>query len=148
MKTKSSWQQSLTISYNPYKCNSLHFKDVFINDIFTFIEETEVCNFADDNTIYDCGEDLSNILHNLKHDMKALLAWFRINSLQANPGKFQFMILGKIKRNLVELIINTTEIKESKKVVLLGITIDNLLIFNGHIDNLCCTVSYKLYALR
>ena len=36
--------------------------NVFINDIFMFIEKTEVCNFTDDNTIYDCGEDLSNIL--------------------------------------------------------------------------------------
>ena len=69
--------------------------NVFINDIFMFIEKTEVCNFADDNTIYDCGEDLSNILQNLKHNVKILLKWFRINSLQANPGKFQFIILGK-----------------------------------------------------
>ena len=76
--------------------------NVFINDIFMFIEKTEVCNFADDNTIYDCGEDLSNILQNLKHNVKILLKWFRINSLQANPGKFQFMILGnknKIQSN-------------------------------------------------
>ena len=46
--------------------------NVFINDIFMFIEKTEVCNLAD-NTIYDCGKDLSNILDNLKHDMKILL---------------------------------------------------------------------------
>ena len=32
--------------------------NVFINDIFMFIEKTEVCNFADDYTIYNCGEDL------------------------------------------------------------------------------------------
>ena len=67
--------------------------NVFINDIFIFIEKSELSNFADDNTIYNCGEDF-NILENLKHDMKILLKWFRINSLQANPGKFQFMILG------------------------------------------------------
>ena len=47
--------------------------NVFINDIFMFIEESEVCNFSDDNTIYDCGEELSNILENLKHDLKILL---------------------------------------------------------------------------
>ena len=92
--------------------------------------------------------DLSNILKNLKHDLKILLKWCRIKSLQANPGKFQFMILGKKKRNSVKLIINTTEIEESTKVVLLGITIDNLLIFNEHIANLCCTANYKLHALR
>ena len=113
-----------------------------------FIEKTEICNFADDNTIYDCGEDLSNILENLKHDLKILLKWFRINSLQANPGKFQFMILGKKKRNSVKLIINTIEIEESRKVVLLGITINNLLILNENIDNLRRTANYKLHALR
>ena len=57
------------------------------------------------------------------------------------------MILGKKKRNSVKLIINTIEIEEERKVVLLGITVDNLLIFNKHIDNLCCTENYKLYAL-
>ena len=62
--------------------------------------------------------------------MKILLKWFRINSLHANSGKFQFMILGKEKRISVKLIINSTEIEESKNVVLLGITIDNLLTFN------------------
>ena len=71
--------------------------NVFINDIFMFIEKTEVCNLAD-NTIYDCGKDLSNILENLKHDMKILLKWFRINCLQANRGKFQFMIQPKLKK--------------------------------------------------
>ena len=101
-----------------------------------FIEKNETCNLADDNTIYGCGEDLSNILENLKHDLKIILKWFWINSLQANSCKFQFMILGKKKQNSVKLIINTTEMEESRKVVLLGIIIDNFLIFNYHIDNL------------
>ena len=122
--------------------------NVFINDIFMFIEKSEIFNFADDNTIYNCGEDLSNILENLKHDMKILLKWFRINTLQANPGKFQFKILGKKNRNSIKLIINSIEIEESEKVVLLGITTDDLLTFNEHIDNLCRTANYKLYALR
>ena len=122
--------------------------NVFINDIFMFIEKSEICNFADDSTIYECGKDLSNILENLKHDMKILLKWFRRNSLQANPGKFQFMILGGKNRNSVKLIINSTEIEETKKLALLGITTDNLLTFNEHIDNLCRTANYKLHALR
>ena len=58
------------------------------------------------------------------------------------------MILGEKNRNSVKLIINSTEIEETKKVVLLGITIDNLLTFNEHIDNLCRTASYKLHALQ
>ena len=93
-----------------------------------FIEKNEICNFANDNTIYGCGEDLSNILENLKHDMKILLKWFRINSLQANP--ISIHDFREKKRNSVKLTINSTEIEESKKVFLLGITTDNLLTFN------------------
>ena len=80
-----------------------------------FIEKSEIYNFANDNTIYNCGYDLSNILENLKRDLKILLTWFRINCLQANLGKFQLMILGKKKQNSVKLIINSTKIGESKK---------------------------------
>ena len=58
------------------------------------------------------------------------------------------MILGEKKRNSVKSIINTTEIEQCKKVVLLGITIDNLLTFNERIDNLCRTANYKLHALQ
>ena len=79
-----------------------------------YIKKGEIGNFADDNTIYDCGKDISNISDNVNHDMKILLKWFRINSLQANPGKFQFMILGKKERSLVKLIANLTETEESK----------------------------------
>ena len=57
------------------------------------------------------------------------------------------MILGK-KRDSVKLIINSTEIEESKQLVFLGVTIHNLLAFNEDIDNLCRTANYKLHALR
>ena len=32
--------------------------DLFINDLFLFIERTNICNFADDNTVYSCQNDL------------------------------------------------------------------------------------------
>ena len=80
-----------------------------------------------DNTIYEYFEDLSAISENLKHNMKVILTWFNINSLQANPGKIKFMILGKRK---FKLIVNSTEIEEITKEVLLGILFDNLLTLN------------------
>ena len=84
--------------------------NVFINDLFMFIENCEICNFAEDNTLYKSGIELSSILENLKHDTKTILKWFRINSLKANPGKFQFMILSEKQCNKVKLIINSIAI--------------------------------------
>ena len=48
----------------------------------------------------------------------------------------------------MKLIINSIVINESNAVELLGITINNILTFNEHINNLCRNASYKLYALR
>ena len=84
----------------------------------------------------------------LKIDLKNVLYWFQVNSLKANPGKFQFMILGDKKNNTFVLNIHDNEIKNSSEVELLGITIDNQLQFKKHIDNLCRKASYKLHALR
>ena len=123
------------------------FFNVFINDLFMFIESCEICNFADDNTLYSGGMELSSILENLKHDTK-ILKWFRINSLKANPRKFQFMILGKKQCNKVKLKINSIVINESDTVELLRITVDNILTFKEHINNLYRIASYRLYALR
>ena len=68
--------------------------NIFINDIFMVIKLSDICNFADDNTLYSCGEWLTEVKENLIFDTKGILYWFRLNLVKANPGKFQFMILG------------------------------------------------------
>ena len=67
------------------------------------IEQSDICNFADDNALYSCGKSLTDILVS---DTKSILNWFRLNSLKANPGKFQFMILGDKSHHKHVLKIN------------------------------------------
>ena len=121
--------------------------NIFINDIFFFIEKSEICNFADDNTLYSCDRNLLRIKENLTFDMKNILLWFKTNSLKANAGKFQFMILNWENHRRQRMVINSITVKESNEVILLGITIDNKLVFKKHIENLCRTAQYKLHAL-
>ena len=68
--------------------------NIFISDLFFSITKSEVCNFADDNTLYSCNKNLEHAFSNLKYDLRNVLDWFKINSKKANPGKFQFMVLG------------------------------------------------------
>ena len=42
--------------------------NIFINDLFPFILETKICNFADDNTLYSCGPDIQTIISQLDQD--------------------------------------------------------------------------------
>ena len=69
--------------------------NLFINDLFLFLGRTNICNFAEDNTIYRCDSDLEIILEELQHEMKILLDWFKINSMKPNPKKIQFRVVSK-----------------------------------------------------
>ena len=62
--------------------------NIFINDIFMIIEQSDICNFADNKTLYSCGEWLLEIKENLVFDTKGILNWLRLNSLKANPWNY------------------------------------------------------------
>ena len=87
-------------------------------------------------------------LKNLKHGMINASKLCKVNSMKANPKKFQFMILGKGTRQTVILNINNIRIREPQNVELLGLIIDNRLRFKDHINMLCRRANYKLHALR
>ena len=51
---------------------------IFINEIFLVFEKSDICNFADDNTLYSHGISLPLIVSNLEHDMTK----FRLNKVK------------------------------------------------------------------
>ena len=70
--------------------------NVFIKDLIMFIEKTDICNFADDNTLYKSSLSLTVVINCLVHGITIVSNWFKVNSLKffANPQKFQFTVLG------------------------------------------------------
>ena len=80
--------------------------NIFINALIFVITLSEVCNFADDNTLYSSNKELC-------------LAWFNINSLKANPGKFQLMALGTKEDDSFVLNLGKRKIESSTEVILL-----------------------------
>ena len=122
--------------------------NIFTNFIFLVVKKSGICNFANDNTLFSHGNNFPLILNNLEPDMRSLLYWSRINSVKANPGKCQFLILGKKNRLKYRLKIGSVTVKESDEVEILGIIIDKALNIRKHIENLCRTVQYKLHAFR
>ena len=70
------------------------FFNIFINDLFFTATKSEVCNFADDNTLYSGHKNLKHVFSNLKYDLRNVLDWFKIISMNTYSGKCQFMVLG------------------------------------------------------
>ena len=122
------------------------FFNIFLNDMLWFIEKNDICNFANDNTIYSCAKSVNDVLENLQSDLKIALKWFKDNQMMANPGKFQFMILS-INTINKSIVINNKTIESSKSVKLLGLIIDNNLNFGIHINNICKVASAKIKGL-
>ena len=68
--------------------------------------------------------------------------------MKLDPKKIQFMVFGRSSRLPDIFNINNVKIRESQKVILLGLTIDNCLTFQDHIDTVCCNTTCKLHALQ
>ena len=47
--------------------------NLFINDLMFFIQETEVCNFTDDKTIYSCSPNFEEAALKLSNDTHLIL---------------------------------------------------------------------------
>ena len=113
-----------------------------------FINETEVCNFADDATIYSCSLNYQEAHRKLSSDTYVVLNCFHVNSMVANPGKFQIMFPGSLINNSnITFIVENKHIKSTNEVKLMGIIINHKLTFTKHINNLCITASNHLRAL-
>ena len=50
--------------------------NIFINDIFFFIEVTKIANYADDTTVYATDESITNLLKLLETETSVVLNWF------------------------------------------------------------------------
>ena len=112
-----------------------------------FLLSSLVCNFADDNTLHRCNKESEIVFINLETDLNNAFAWFNINSLKANPGKFQFMVLGTKEDDSFVINITKNKIKSSTEVTLLVVKIDKQLKFKSHIEELCRKAAYKLHTL-
>ena len=67
--------------------------NIFMNDLFLFIEKCKLYNYADDNSLESSSDDLLEALFNLKRDARNAIDWFTKIGMQANPDNFHFMLL-------------------------------------------------------
>ena len=116
--------------------------NIYINDIFYFILEDRVANYADDTTPYTIKDNYADdttpytikdnyaeLIDSLQLESNILLDWFKNNFFKLNADKCKLLVSNK------------------QSVKLLGIKIANKHTFNKHMLNLCKKVSNKLHAL-
>ena len=122
--------------------------NLFINDLFLFIKEADLANFADDNTLYVSKKNLGEVLEVLERECETTINWFKEDNMIVNQDKFKTMIITSNKeQNNTSVKINGVDITPESSVKLLGIEVDNKLNFEKHISTLCNKASNQLNAI-
>ena len=67
--------------------------NVFIKDFIYIVKQSEVCNFADDNTLFSCSNSFEVVVSSLEEDLSKSMHWFKTNQMAGNSSKFQVILL-------------------------------------------------------
>ena len=124
--------------------------NIFINDIFFFLNEAKIANFADDNSTYLVEKDVMTLLKTLESETFSVLKWFRMNEMKANNSKCHSIVADvdyKSYSSSSYIYLENEFLESEETVKLLGMKIDQNLNFEEHINCLLKKGNQKLHAL-
>ena len=112
-----------------------------------FVKDAQICNYADDTTIYACDTNIESVIKTLESDDALKMAeWLPNNCMKLNGDKCHLMVFGD-KSNDVTLNIGSITIKESTEEKLLGVILDKNLCIKQKVKSVCKKAGQKLHAL-
>ena len=99
--------------------------NIFDIDMFHFVDKCSLYKYADDNSISTASPCVHDVVSNLETDCNNAMEWFSVNGLQANPSKFQFMLLSPSNIDILSLCIDDIILKPEPHVNILGAFLDD-----------------------
>ena len=102
--------------------------------------ESNIINYADDTTVYDCEPNVEFVLSKLEKDACAVFIWFQNNYLKTNNGKYHTVTLFG---NVLHINVDQNRLSTSKQEELLGIIINHKLTFEDHLLNIVQKINQK-----
>ena len=73
--------------------------NLFVNDLFSFIRQATMYNYADDNTLAFFSKSLPDLVKVLENEADRALSWLEQNEMIANPNKFHAPFVKKDPTN-------------------------------------------------
>ena len=93
--------------------------NIFLCDLFLFLHDIPVENYASNNTPYCIGLKILDILIKLENAAETLLQWFKDNRMKANPVKCHLLINNTKESSQIK--IGNETVSNSKYEKLLGL---------------------------
>ena len=127
--------------------------NIFINDLFYFIKETKLSNYADDNQLYFADTDPAVVEHVLNMERVVVCEWFRNNKMILNPEKCKALVLSWKPNVKLSLFAEGFALLPVDRKDLFGLTLDDSLNFGKHITRISkkvgkrCSLQTKTYII-
>ena len=118
--------------------------NIFLSDLLLVVKDTDFSSYADDNTIYDIGDSINDVIASLQDSSEKLFQWFSDNQLKGNTDKCHLIVSSD---DSTEIQVGESVIKNTTCEKLLGIKIDNKLTFDEHVSGPCKKAANKLRAV-
>ena len=124
---------------------------IYVNDLNSCLTSTSDFLYADDTVLLCSGSDLNNVCSNMQNDLDNISNWCNSNKLTINSKRTKFMIVGsrnmlkKIKNINLDLKMDGQTLDRVHCYKYLGISIDDNLNFNKHVQDMNKIVTHKLY---
>ena len=63
-----------------------------LSDLFLIVDDTDIANYADDNTIYIEHENIDDLITSLQNAAAKLFKWFSDNQMKGNTDKCHLLL--------------------------------------------------------
>ena len=117
---------------------------IYINDIQYTVKNREIRLFADDTGLFIQDKEPHKLIQKGEIIMAEVVKWFKLNKLELSIGKSNFIIFHGVRKNKVdsitELKIGTETLQRSNTVKYIGVTLDECLSWDQHIDSVCSSL--------
>ena len=74
--------------------------NIYINDLLMFVPDIEICNYADDTTLYASDINPSHVIEKLEKNSSTVAEWLKDNCMKLNGDKCHFMTFGNQSNDL------------------------------------------------
>ena len=126
---------------------------LYINDMPKSLKYVTPSMYADDTEIYASSKHGDELVANLNCDLENVRKWMVQNRLQIHPTKTKYMYIGSsynIKNNISSnpILINNISVPRTENYTCLGVSLDERLTWEKHIDTICAKVGAGIGVMR
>ena len=126
---------------------------LYINDLPSVCQSTQVIMYADDTVVFVSGRDLTSVNNKLTSDLTCLNHWLFENHLTLNIKKTECMYFHSMQKKVDPAVHQSIKINNEPLAIVtsykyLGVTLDSHLTYKEHVSKLVKQIKQRLFVFQ